>query len=301
MNDPVEALDGFQNLRKPHLQRLLPIEEMIRKLAPLPISYDVGRIQSPHFHEFTYTEMLGGVVVSPQSSEVATRLACEHCVKEESFDINAMLDARLRATGTLDKYELQEPISLPEATKIIFTPGSNLFLRLVSKELLFRAMDDKDVIIKTHPLTNDDNFRMLGREFGYHRIAKPMESGWHYLSQATEVYCTTATEMGLYAVLNNIPIFNIGNYFTEAGGTFYPFYRGLWSMAIEARHKTLLQRLCSSTSGWLHPDDPQTEAKARIFFKTAMDYRELFRPRAVELTAVQHQDALCAMHPPTEK
>lgn len=269
----------FAALRGPHLDRLAPLEELVRELAPLPVSYDVTRLQLPFFQEFTYTEMLGGLYVAPQSSEMAARMAAaaDGDLAEHAFDA---ADAVIQCAG--DKYRLES--SEGWAKKVAFLPGSNIFAEAVSREALTRLMhEDPEVVIKPHPMTGLELVRHLGRSFGYHRVLDPMASGWNCLVAAEVAYVTTTTEMGLYAVLRTTPIANLSAFPAEARGVYNPFYRLLWRESTIGRLRCLRRVLSSPLSGFVHPDDPNPRGRLERYFAAAMAAREPFRPLVHEI------------------
>lgn len=277
----------FAEKRAPHLTQLAAPLELAQKICPLPMSYDVTRLQHPYFNEFSYTEFLGCLYISPQSAEIAARMIeAADIDQRHSFGFMTYKEIlnRKQADGTLDKYTLEADAELnPDAKKIAFVPGDNIFTTAISKELLARFMDDPEAYIKPHPMTTPNLTRMLGREFGYHRILEPMHSGWKYLQQATEVHVSTTTEMGIYAAMLGKPIHNIGNYFLEARGCYVPFYRLLWNKNIAQNEMTIKRVLASPLSGVFHPEDPDLEEKMFIFFDSCMKLREFFKPRVQEI------------------
>lgn len=274
---------AFAALRGEHLARLGPLEELARELAPLPISYDVTRLQPPFFQEFTYTEMLGGLYVAPQSCEIAARLAREAAGDLEQCAFSPA-DAVMSAAG--DKYRLQPAAAGEQPAKVAFLPGSNIFSEAVSREALTRLMhEDPDVWIKPHPMTAPELLRQLGRSFGYHRILDPMASGWACLQAAEIAFVTTTTEMGLYAVLLGKRIVNLSAFQAEPRGVYNPFYRLLWSLEPSDRRVRLRAALASPCSGFVHPDDPDPRGRLERFFARAMAMRELMRPLVHEFDA----------------
>lgn len=287
----------FAALRGQHLARLAPLEELARDLAPLPISYDVTRLQPWFFQEFTYTEMLGGLYVAPQSSEMAARLVVAALADPHPSEFDAAA-AVMAAAG--DKYRLQDASDgLP--ARVAFIPGSNIFAEAVSREALTRLMhEDPDVRIKPHPMTSPDLVRHLGRSFGYQRILDPMASGWACLQAAELAYVTTTTEMGLYAALQGTPIANLSAFPVEARGVYNPFYRLLWARTPLERRRVLEAALRSPCSGFIHPEDPDPCGRLERYFATAMASRELMRPLVHELDAPAWAAAIAPRSPKTE-
>lgn len=266
----------FADLRAPHLQDLDALEDVVRAACPLPASYDVTRLQPAYFFEFTYTELLGGIYLSPQSSEIAARVIEEALLVEprDGFDpVPAIMSRR-----QMDKYTLAE--KAPPHKRVAFVTGSNIFAKAVCKEALTRAMhDDPDLVIKPHPLTSEDTLRTLGRLYGYHRILDPRASGWACLEFAEEILTCSTSEMGLYAVLLGKPIQNITKVGYEALAAYGAIYLSLWGKSPTEAKATLERLLKSPVSGFIHPDDPAANEKAGRFASLAMSLREPFKPR----------------------
>jgi hypothetical protein len=270
----------FNKRRGVHLKKLEPLEELCRLLAPLPMSYDVMRLQPPYFNEFTYSEMLGCLYVSPQSSEVSARLCVEALDDDYQYDFDVA--AALLKRGAIDKYQLDA--TEPTFERVVFLPGSNMYHDAISKENLHRLMfDSTDVAIKPHPMTNPDHQRYLGIHFGYHRVLDPKSSGLAHLNAAQEVFVAATTEMGLYAVLMEKRVRNITSFNYESRAVFNSFYRLLWNKPLDEAKQILCKLLNSPISGFFHPDDPQLEEKIKRYFETAMQWRDAYRPLVNEL------------------
>lgn len=262
---------------------LAPVEDLVRTMSPLPASYDVSRTQPPYFSEFTYTELFGCLYVNPQSTEAAARMAA--MALADDSDAHPWFEP-----PAADKYEQTAGIDAA-VRKIVFLPGNNIFKQIVSRDALTRAMrDDPDLYLKPHPLSDEELLRMLGREFGYHRVLRPDASGADYLSQATDAYVTTSTQMGLYAVLDGKRIHNIGVPSYEARGAYFPLYRLLWGH--EHPDDALISMLSSPFSGVFHPDDWNLAARIGAYFDAAMGLRDTLKPFVEELTPPQWADAL---------
>ncbi|TXI09296.1 MAG: hypothetical protein E6Q76_06055 [Rhizobium sp.] len=270
----------YASMRGEHLQELAAVEALVREAAPLAISYDVHRAQAPYFHEFTYTECLGGgLLVSPQSVEVSARMVQMALDQsDQGFDAAPAILEQRQQRGTLDKYRLNESTS-PGPKAVAFIPGSNCFSEMVSREVLARAMaDDPGMVIKPHPMSDGELVAGLVRDFGYYRILDPRESGDACLMDAETVYATTTTEMGLYAVLMGKPVHNIGNFFNEGRGTYSAFYRPLWGKTPADAGATLRKALNSPYGGFFHKDDPNLPDRIDRYFKAVMTVREVMKP-----------------------
>jgi hypothetical protein len=283
----------FVKRRGEHLKLLEPLETLLRELSPLPNSYDVARSQPPYFEEFTYTEMLGCLFTSPQSSEIAFRVVHEaaHASQQPGFDAVAAVLRRVQ----MDKYTLEAPAG-PLPTRVAFLPGSNVFANAVSRELLVAAIHRyPDMLLKPHPMTHEETLRQLGSIAGYRRILSPMASGWAYLQAADHVHVTTATEMGLYAVLLGKRVHNLSNIRYEATGVFAPFYNLIWDLDPDEAGRMLRRALNSQLSGFVHPEDPQVSEKLKAAFDAAMRLREPWKKMAHEYDNAEYAAMVSGM------
>ena len=284
----------FSTIRKPHLEILQPLVEYAKEQSELPVVYDVTRLNPPYFHEYTFTEFLGCLYISPQSTEVAARLvdfASKTETEQSSFNIVTEIFKRNEFEPTLDKYRLNNEEIENYPKKVVFIPGDNIFKPMISREILTRIMIENDECkIKPHPMTSPDLIRVLGREFGYRRILDPMLSGWNCLKHAQEVYCSTSTEMGIYASILEKPIYNIGNFFNEAKGAYSPFYRLLWNKAPDECSDILYNVLNSPYSGVFHPKDPDVRNKIKTFFAKSLEIREDMKPLVYEIGPTEWAD-----------
>lgn len=278
-----KKIGPFADMRGVHLQALTPVETLVRKHAPLPITYDVNRVQQPYFHEYTYTELCGsGLLVSPQSVEVYARQVQKALDRpEQGFDAASAIMAAYEERGTVDKYQLQTR-DVGQLESVAFIPGANLFDQMVSREALMRAMhEDDSLMIKCHPLSGPDLVNMLSRMFGPTRILNPMLSGDAVLKAAKRVYCTTTTELGLYATLMGKPIANLGDFFNESRGCYSAFYRVLWGKSPADAREALTKALNSPYGGFMHRADPDLSGRLKTYYAATMEDRALLKPLTV--------------------
>lgn len=261
-----------------HYRSLQPFKELVLKaeeLCPLEMSYDVSRIQHPYFNEFTWTTLLGGIYISPQSGWLAAILA-----RQAAGDENAI--PYVPPVG--DKYELEEPAG--KHRHVFFAPGTNVFRDTVSIEALTELMAHNDeVVIKPHPLTSPDTIRMLGREFGYHRILSPKASGAAVLRGCKVAYVAPTTELGLFGLLIGKKVKNVGNPLREARAGFSPIYS-----VLREQPDALPRFLGSDLGGFFRADEPDLVGRLTRFFANAMTVREGFRPPVREIGPTEYAD-----------
>lgn len=258
------------------LQPFKPLVLQIEKACPLEMSYDVSRVHHPYFLEFTWTTMLGGVYVSPQSGWLAALIA------EQA---GADKDAEPYTPPVEDKYKLEKPKKA--FSHVVFIPGSNSFDATVSIEKLTDLMRrEPEAVIKPHPLTDVGLIRTLGREFGFDRILKPSSSGMD-LMRACDVAYVAGSEIGLQAVLHGKAVVSIANVLKEARVGLGPLY-----YMIGQDPESLSRFLGSDLGGFFRPDDPDLPRRLKRYFANAMKRREQFKPPIREIGPTEYADFL---------
>lgn len=266
------------NKRSIQSEGSLKIEELLLNTpSPLPLTFDIRPIHDYYFNEFTYHDIFGGLVVNTMSPEISARILDQIFYDEEVKDITD--HCKILTEIIFDKYQ-QEQVSMPEVKKIAFLPGSNL-MNAVDKELLDRLMfNDDTVCIKLHPITSDDMVRQLGIKYGYHRLLSPHESGINYLIQASEVYATANSEIGIYAAALGKMSADITSFECMAELTYWTLIRLFVPGQIEHNKQVINKVLSSRGSGWLMPWMKDIEERIPEYYNRAMKLRAFFKPLA---------------------
>lgn len=271
-------------VKNDQLKCLEKIEDYLQQIAPLPINYDLNRPQPWYFTEYSYTEFMGGIIVSPMSDEIATRHIINSMKYPSNFDAEDIIMKRLKQYNTLDKYQsLKEPTGkYSHFNALVILPGSNILHSTVSKEKLTEVMWSRDdVNIKPHPLTTKKQFYELQKEFGIHRVFHPLQSGWRLLEMADEIYSTSTTELAMYATLMNKPVKSIGNIFYERTGAYYPVFRNIANLPPKKAKSNLLKILNSDRSGIVFIEDSNYEEKLNKYFDSTMKMRKKYKPLVI--------------------
>lgn len=253
-------------------KKLLDLEKRILGLAPLEISYDVNRPQKNYFDEFTYTELLGGgIFVSPMSTQIACELTHGSISNNEVFSVEEMAKTLLSKISSNDKYIEMKEIDTSYSDVVILC-GSNLIWKHVSKELLVRTMhENPNAVIKPHPLTSDEDIRTLGIQIGKSRILDKYLSGHDLVSNASNVWDMSTSQLGIYAHILGKNVDTVGNFFEEHDGAYYPLY----SVGRKSR-KELLSCLLNPFSGVFFEDT--TDIEIQEYFEKTMELREANKP-----------------------
>lgn len=264
---------GPENKRNKSSETSVFVEDIFLKHAPLPCTFDVSPIQKPHFDEFTYYDVFGGIFGSTMNEEVNARVV-ENSIKNVSPD-NSHIEKLIKNLN--DKYSLNTVLSEPKAKKIIFFPGSNL-LHVVNLEIVDRIVhEDDDVRIKPHPITTPEGLRQLGIRYGYWRIIPPSESGIYYLMNCEVAWGGMNSEMGLIAAALKKPYYDMSKTVYMQKLTYATIHRLFKDGNVEHNYDVFSKVLTSKSSGLLMPWHQDLDERAKGFFKSAMEIRSFFK------------------------
>jgi hypothetical protein len=277
--DEMKKQTGGIVSKNPSLQNVIPVEDYILQTAPLPITYDVNRPQNWYFNEYTYTEFMGGIAISPMNDEMACRNIISAMKNQSTFDVEQAIYDRLEKNGTLDKYTLTDMPS-KKWKHVIVLPGTNLLPTHISKEIISRLMWEHgdNIALKPHPLTHEQDVTQMGKDFGKHRVIPANVSGWEVIKHADTVYTTSSTELAMYACLFGKTVKTIGSIFFERTGSYYPTFMHIAGESSRTARKNLLKILKSNSSGIVFGEDPNYEEKVDTFFKQTLKLRNKFKP-----------------------
>lgn len=248
------------------------VEEMIRGMAPYPITYDVNCLQGQNFSEYSYTELVGGMMVRTQSTDINVRLAHFCAGQKSSLDV---LDQWKEIIT--DKYELNDdlPEKYSNVEDVIFIPGDNMS-DLMNRDNLHRLLHESPkAMVKPHPLTNDEHLMALYREYGAHRVIPPELSGLKLLNNAKRVFTCSASELGIIGVILGKDIYNLGMFRYEAIGTYYTITRILF--IAEDKRQVLANIANCVWSGCVFPWQDNIEERLASYYQSTLEMKEEFR------------------------
>jgi len=250
------------------------MEHLIRSKSPYPCSYDVSQTQDTRFSEYTYTELLGGVWVATQSVEINARIMSLESSRKSQVKLSQIQDS------ITDKYESDGGEHKHSgAKKVVFMPGHNM-MDCASVEMIHRLVhEDPEVVIKPHPITNDESLKFLGTRFGWDKIASREVSGNKMMAEADVVYTTSASEFSLSATALGKEVVNISNFFNEAVGAYYPISRVLFMAHKEsvAKAQEVLCNLLSGQAGIIMPFVEDVESTLTNYYQYSLDIKGMYQ------------------------
>lgn len=252
------------------------LEPIIRDISPFPISYDVTSVQPANFSEYTYTEFGGGVYILSQSVDINCRLmalAAKHGGGEELSQIEQNWKAIVK-----DKYNLEQSSMQEFPEKVVFTPANNC-LDQISWEILCRAVhEDDSVMVKPHPIIDPEANKMLAQRVGWNKLIPKKESGMEYMLNSKEVYASSCSELSILAALFDKKVHNLGNFFHESEGAYYPITRQMFSS--DDHKKEILSMMACDFSGLIFPwhNEEQVIKRVKAFFDKSLELRDMYSP-----------------------
>lgn len=250
-------------------------ETLIRELSPFPISYDVNCIQDTGFSEFTYTEFAGGIKLATQSTEINCRIMKEAVEANIDSDSNKEIEDKWKKI-VKDKYDLITPEKDSWPEKVLFTPANNC-LDLISWENLSRIIhEDDEVLVKPHPLIDDNALNHIAGRVGWNKIIPAKESGMEYMLQAKTIYNSSTSELTVLGALFDKEVVNIGNFFHEADGAYFPITREMFLS--DSPKSAILAMVKDERSGLIFPwmSEEEIEARIKTFFDNSLKLRNMY-------------------------
>lgn len=258
------------------------IEEKIINGSPLPITYDVTCTQPANFSEYTYTELLGGMILRTQSVEINCRIIDEASSIESTINNNNNIEAiyndKYETTGMDIKYNKYKD------KDICFFVGHNLF-DLISREIIAReAFENENFYVKLHPLTNDEYAGKIAKDIGWDRIIPKELSAKKLLLGCNKVYVSSATELCIMGVVLDKDISNVSSFFHESKGTYYSINKILCKNDYSKKEKqqVLNNIINCEFSGVLFPwmNDDEIERRINSFYKKSLELKKKYQPLA---------------------
>lgn len=268
------------------------LEKAILDNGFLPASADVSPIQPPFFTEFTYTDVLGGMLLRTFSAEINNRMVLDHHPSEISDELKSKF-----IQGISDKYQLKKYVS--GYKNIVFIPGHNIFDQVVDHQQLFKIMDSADdVVIKPHPISNESILRSLGQSFGYKRILDKDLSGVNLVLQCQNVYSVSTSEIPIVAMMNNINFHDITQYLNSHIGALSHIINKVKNSS--NKKEEILSLLLAEDSGFIMPCMDSDEIYYRIskYCMKALKHREIFKMTTPQRLSI-HRPSV--MSPPAIK
>ena len=289
----VRAAEGLPEDGRGVLSRVGIMETLFREaVAPATAIYDMAPGSHIVYHDYSYTEGLGLFLCKTLSAEINARIVLE--AARGTF----AGEPRIRAVAEALEDKWARPGADPSpwmpvpdmqadgvGKKILFYPGRNMDY-LVNHPYAEGAFGmDRAWWLKPHPISGNDEDFVMDAAVRYGAKARtfhPWASGIALLRRADEVGYTTASELGLIAMVLGIKAHDFSRYAYEAWGNYYPLYRAVRDAEASAE-ETLDTILACEWSGVVALDTPPAEAAERFaaFRRKAERLRAELEPRAI--------------------
>lgn len=262
------------------------MEAVLRKaMAPDAPTYDVYSGQGADFDEWCYTEGMGCLIAQTQSIEINARLMIEAA----GYDDGPPED---RVTPLLerldDKWKLRPLGESARGHNVLFPPGGNAIWIMNTDNVRRAFAEDSTWMVKPHPVTTQPDIREMKLTFGVTRLYDPNCSGLALLRDAERVGYTTASELGMVAMMLGKPTVDFSSFRYECLGRYHAFYLALRHYPQLLAADVLNRILACPWSGVVPLTTESQEANARFgSFKTkSVEIREHYRPLVPHIPAV---------------
>lgn len=273
-NLPDEDRISNKNLtyNQKYLKALEKNEKLINDICPLTTTFDVSPMQDLYFSEYAYTNINKYIIVYAMNYEFNVRFLINHLTPLET-DIDLFDDENLN-----DKY-LLEDLGDTDFEEVIFLPGSNILGKIVDVDKIDRlVIQNKNILIKPHPITDSDDIRRLGMRYGYYRIIEPEVSGHQVMQNCKKVYYTENSEIGIKAILKGKETESVSLTSMNQLCAYFPIYS-----LIDRNKENKIQVIKSYFNGDYGVIDVTeslnvNKLKLQKYFDNSMKYREKFYP-----------------------
>lgn len=259
-----------KDLKKVSLNHLKPLEKEILNNGYFTASYDVSRPQGSNFDEIAYTEVFkNAVYVTPLNDEMAYKMI-NLAYKNYSGKVDDDLEKLKSKISFIDKYKSKT--SGINSKSICFLAGSNCLKASVSINTLKKWIYlDSELLLKPHPLTNEEDLKDIVKTFGISRVLDKDISAFELLNQAKRVYTTSASELGLNAKLLGKEVIDITRFTLSSQLTYSPLYRYLnYPYELD----DLVKVLSNPLSGVFFQGD---ENKVKEYFFTLLKMKDMYK------------------------
>ena len=218
----------------------------------------------------SYTDGTGLFIMRPNYVDLAVRIALLAAQAEAPEPAVTATDL---IAGLGDKWTPDDPDPPPESC-VFFPPGEN-FRALVNWDNVARELDyEASWKIKPHPVGGTPEYidEAYVSRFGPGRVLPPRASGWKLMQGAGRVGYTTASELGVAAIIIGKETLDFTRHSHAAHGNYYPLYRAMENAGVPA-----FERIVNCEwSGYIPLDTKSSEARKRM--KACVDkLRELDR------------------------
>ena len=180
----------------------------------------------------SYTDGIGLFILRPNFIDLAVRialLAAQQSPPKEPVLASDLID------GLGDKWTPEDPDPSPQSC-VFFPPGRNLRC-LVNWDNVAREFDyESSWRIKPHPVGGTAEYidEAYVSRFGASRVLHPKASGWKLMEGAGVVGYTTASELGLAALMKGKDAIDFTRHSHAAHGNYYPLYRAMENIGAPA-------------------------------------------------------------------
>lgn len=234
-------------------------------IGGIPPKGNQTKIQNTTIKGISYHDVLGGIKLGTRNAELNCRLI--------DYVLSKKQNTHLVNIKFTDKYVLNT--NKTKYKKVMFLPGSNLFNVIDWEKVSEILIDNPEIVLKTHPVTNNSSIKFLKNNFN-NKVIDGTNSK-ELLNHAEVIWTSYNSEIGLIAAYNSIPFGNICKWSDSFKLIYSPVYRHFKYKNLKHNKQIIDTILSSDESGFIFPN--QTDYKIRIdnWFKNLLkieNYKE---------------------------
>ena len=261
---------------KKHLD-FIKVESLLYDESHLPLKFDT-MVTLPGYYpdSLIYTNVASYVQVTSNSTEFNIRY-----IESVLQEIEIQEDIDYDIFKNEDKYQSPNINDEIELGRVFFAPGSNLS-QVVNVEKLDEYMNlYDDMLIKPHPLSDDEEIHQLSIKYGYDRIIEKQISAESVLKSCSKVYYCDNSEIGMRAMLMGIPTDHMNNLEVASTLTYFHLYHVLRRTEEEHRAKLVYNFLSNPLFGYFNIDTSEDILSEQIveFLYRIEDLRSYLKPK----------------------
>lgn len=261
---------------KRHLD-FIKFESLLYDQSHIPLKFDTMiTLQGYYPDSLTYTNIGNYVQVASNCAEFNVRY-----IESVLHDIEIVEDYDSKILFNQDKYNSEILDTELELGPVFFTPGSNLNMAVnISKLDEYMNLYD-DMLIKPHPLFEDQDIHDLSLRYGYDRIIEKEISAEDVIQACSKVYYCDNSEIGLRAMLLNKPTEHMNNLENASSTTYFHLYHLLRKSPDETKAVLAYNFLSNHLFGYFNIDMSEDVLSTQIeeYLHKVEDLRQHLKPR----------------------
>lgn len=270
------GMDVTLNITPKKQVKLIEFETLLYEKSHMTVEFDTFNNTSKYYpRALSYTNVGHYVQITTDSPEFNVRYIEKHLSEDEFTDTYQDLFQRENKYISVD---LRNDI---EIGSVFFTPGTNLSFMVDIPKLDELMRLDQEMLIKPHPLSNNEDIDFLSKRYGYDRLIEKEINAESIIRACTKVYYCDNSEIGLRALFNFKPIEHVNDLTNNHVGTYFPLYYTLRQYKEDKQAAVLYHVMTDPKFGYFDMDNSIEELSEQLddYLHKVEELREYLKPR----------------------